>query len=191
MAVAAPIAASALASSWAIPAIGAVAGGLMAKRSGQNPLMGAALGGLGGAALGPMMGGLGAAGAAGSASAAGTAAGAGAAASIPAAASYGAAMPALTGEHAAMMAAQTGAFGAPGLAATTQAMGQGASGGLLSAMQSPMAKAGMQMMMKPQQQAMPQPMPQPMQINQRPPVSMMSLANRPSNQLGIIRSRLY
>jgi hypothetical protein len=183
MAVAAPIAASALASSWAIPAIGAVAGGLMAKRSGQNPLMGAALGGLGGAALGPMMGGLGAAGA----SAAGSSA-AGAAGTAASAAPWATAAQGLAAQEAGL--GTLGSMGWGGATTGLQGALNGSAGGLLSNLSSPMTKAGMQMMMKPQQQAMPQPAP-PMQINQRPPVSMMSLANRPSNQLGNIQSRLY
>ena len=75
----APALAPLLASKLAIPAIGAVAGGLMAKKTGQSPLLGAALGGLGGYALGPAMGAMGASGAAG--------------ATPGAAAAYGAAMP--------------------------------------------------------------------------------------------------
>jgi hypothetical protein len=39
----------------AIPAIGAVAGGMMAKKQGMNPLLGAAMGGMGGHLAGPML----------------------------------------------------------------------------------------------------------------------------------------
>jgi len=135
MAAAAPL----LATPWAAPAIGAAAGAIFNKK---NPLQGALLGGVGGAALGPAMGGIGGLNAAGAAGA-----------NPLNAMAYGASMPAMGGEQAAMLAGQTGAFGAPGLAATSQAAG---GGGLLSAMQNPMVKAGMKMAMPQQQQ--PQPM---------------------------------
>ena len=55
MAAAAPL----MASKFLIPAIGAVAGAGISKKQGGNPLQGALMGGLGGAALGPAMGGIG------------------------------------------------------------------------------------------------------------------------------------
>lgn len=97
----------------AIPAVGAIAGGLLAKRQGANPLLGAAMGGLGGYALGPAM--AGASGALGAAGAAG--------ASPLAAGAYGAALPGLGAQQAAMLAAQTGGFGSAGLGSTIGALG--------------------------------------------------------------------
>lgn len=102
--------------------IGAGAGALMDKK---NPLRGAMLGAVGGSALGPAMSALTPAG-----SAAATAAiGAGEAAGP--AASYGAAMGATApgmasagaGQQAAMLAAQTAEFGAPGLTQTLGSFG--------------------------------------------------------------------
>lgn len=108
--------------------IGAVGGGIMNK---EDPLKGAIMGatlGFGGASL------LGPAAAAGSAgtAAAGTAAGTAAGAAVPAGTStYASLVPGLTsaapGSQAAMLAGQTGQFGAAGLTATGSAAG-GAAG---------------------------------------------------------------
>lgn len=129
-----------------------VGGGLGAAMDRSNPLRGAALGAVGGWAAAPALG------AAGSAMAAGQ--GLGGAAT---AANYGAALGgAASAEQAAMLAAQTGAFGAEGLAATKAAMGLpgvasglgGAAGTLSKGAQ--LAKLGMGMMQgqQPQPRAM-------------------------------------
>lgn len=163
----------------AIPAVGAIAGGLLAKRQGVNPLLGAAMGGLGGYALGPAM--AGASGAMGAASAAGgTAAGA---ASPFAAGAYGAALPGLGAQQAAMLAAQTGSFGSAGLGSTIGALGGsgGAGVGMLgNAMANPqlMGKVlGQAAQMGGGQQPIPMappPMPVPQQANRASQGSMAS-----------------
>lgn len=162
----------------AIPAIGAVAGAAMAKKSGQNPLLGAALGGLGGYAAGPALSGLGAASGMGGAASGLGAAGSGLAQGATQAA-LGASVPGLTmgGEQAAMLAAQNAGFGLGGVNATAQAAG----GGLLSNFGGKDAvMAGGKMLMGGMQQTQQQPMPQPMPMQQRQPQrSMMSLGQQP------------
>ena len=146
MAVAAPL----LASKFLIPAIGAVAGGAMAKKSGMNPLLGAAMGGLGGAALGPAMGAMGAA------------SGSSALGSKAALAAGNMAMPVSTG--AAMSASALPTAGMAELA-----MGLGPKGLLSNAMTASKALGSMQNMAQPQQpQMMPPPPPPPMAAQQRP-----------------------
>ena len=105
--------------------IGAGAGAMIDK---QNPLRGAMLGAAGGSIAGPAVAGLTGAGSAAAASA-------GAAGAVPGtAASYGAAGAGLFGpQQAAMLAEQTGVFGAPGLSSTLQSAGMSAPMAKLSA----------------------------------------------------------
>ena len=172
----------------AIPVVGAIAGGLMAKKNGMNPLLGAAMGGMGGYALGPaMLGAGGAMGAAGAASASPLAAGA-----------YGAALPGLGAQQAAMLAAQTGGFGSAGLGSTIGALG-GSSGTGVGLLGNAMANPGMaskalgmaQNMTQPQQpQMMPPPPPQPQMAQNNRPGSMASMGiNQPLYQAR--RTSLY
>jgi len=126
-------------------AIGAAAGAMFNR---DNPLKGAMMGGLGGAALGPAMGALGGAGAAGSQAA-----------------------------QLASQEAGLGTLGGMGWnGATTGLQGaiNGGTGGLLNSMSNPMVKAGMKLAM-PQQQQQPLLSPPPMQPNPARQGSMASL----------------
>jgi hypothetical protein len=144
MAAAAPI----MASKLAIPAIGAAAGAIFNKK---NPLQGAMLGGIGGAALGPALGAIG-----GSTAAAGAAA--------------NAAPWATVADGFAAQEAGLGALGGMGWGgAGTGVQGAiNATGGLLGSNPGQMMMKGGQMMMgQPQQQPMmtpPAPMPQVSQV---------------------------
>jgi len=136
-------------------AIGAAAGAMFNR---DNPLKGAMMGGLGGAALGPAMGALG-----------GTASGV--ATGAPAALASGNVSIPFSG--AAGQVAATNAALLPSVSAGESAMGVGTKG-LLSGFSDPMVKAGMKLAM-PQQQQQPLLSPPPMQPNPARQGSMASL----------------
>lgn len=124
----------------------AVGAGLGAALNKDNPMAGAALGAVGGMVAGPAV------------SAGLSAAGAGTA--VAPAATYGAGLSGagVGGQQAAMLAAQTAEFGAPGLAATQAAFSPGiasGAGGILGGMSDP-TKLGLRMLAQQAKQPRPQ-----------------------------------